>query len=245
MVRLSGLIEGMAMALQVDPARVRTAAAQLRKHKLVTTGPRGPGAPEMKPEDVTNLLLAVMYDGELASAHVNVVRLREATFVRSQSWGAGADKPAETLPPHRFLRDAEDQSASIGYVLDAMFAWWTENGSIEEEDEQAGVFLYASNIAFTVSSPGYRAQLLIDAYDTLWELNYEWKSPEQLAYEAVKPTNGFDMRRRWDALRGPYMSASRSVGEDSLTMLADCLRGCPRDGLEDIPVEPEIEAPGR
>lgn len=244
MVKLSGLIDGMAAALLVNPARVRTAAAQLRKHKLLTTGPRGPGAPDMKPEDATNLLLAVMYDGELANAHENVARLREATFVSSWVVGVDSDKLSGTLAPHRFLRSAGGEPLPVAYVLDTMFAWWLEHGSIEEDGDTEEEDLYAFNISFTVSSPGYRAELFIDAHETLWTLSYEWKPPEQLAYEAAKPTRGFDMRRRWDTLRGPSMSASRSVGEDSLTMIADCLRGRPWDDLEDMPADPEIEACG-
>lgn len=242
MVKLVGLIEGMARALQIEPARVRTAAAQLRKHKLITTGPRGPGAPDMKPEDATNLLLALMYDGELASAHEHVARLREATFVSSEVVGVGSKELRGTLAPHRFLRSAEGEPQPVGYVLDTMLYWWLEGGSIEEEGETEDGDLYAINISFTVSSPGYRAQLFIDAHETLWTLSYEWKPPEQVAYEAAAPTEGFDMRTRWDALKGPYMSASRMVGEDSLTEIVDCLRGRPWEDLGDEPAADEASA---
>ena len=246
MVKLSGLIDGMAAALQTEPARVRTAAAQLRKHKLLTTGPRGPGAPDMTPEDATNLLLALMYDGEAAKAHENVARLREATFVRSEGIVRGGERlPSDMLAPNRFLRDTEGNPLPFGYVLDTMLDWWLRGGSIEEEDcEDGGPNLYAAKIRLTVSSPGYRARLFIDAYDVHWQLDYECKPPEQLEYEAAATTEGFDFRPRWDALNGPYMSASRVVGEDNLTAIADCLRGRPWDDLEDLPADPEVEALG-
>lgn len=211
----------MAAALQVSPSRVRTAAAQLRKHKLLTTGPRGPGAPEMTPTDATNLLLAVLYDGELAEAHETVTRLREATLARFQHMPFDADGDVP-VAPHGFLRTIDGHLGNLGQVLDTMFDWWVRYGTLAEGQAQ-GDDLLPMNLDLEISCPGYRATLDFgDPCCTPWHFDYEWKSPEQQAYEVE---NRGKFAARWDARKGPHIWSSRSVGEDCLYRIADCLRG--------------------
>lgn len=219
--KLAELIDGVAEALQVSPSRVRTAAAHLRKNKLLTTGPRGPGAPEMSPVDATNLLLAVMYDGELAEAHETVPRLREARLVRYQQrrFEEGAD---QIDARNGFLRTVEGELGELGHVLDTMLDWWVRYGNLAEGQEE-GDDLSPMNLTFEISCPGYRGMLLFsDPCCAPWQLEYEWKSPEQVAYEAQ---NKGRFAARWDARNGPHIWSSRSVGEDCLYKIADCLRG--------------------
>lgn len=226
MVKLAGLVEAFARALQVNPSRVRTAAAHLRKHRLVSTGPRGPGAPDMKPADATNLLLAIMYDGELADAEKTVCRLRQARIVRCQ--GRSVEESSdESFPRNGFLRAADGQHAELGEALDTMFDTWVRCGALSE-DTDGGDELDPVNMDLEVACPGYRASLRFNyPAGPRWHLEYEWKSPEQLAYEAE---NGGMFAVRWDARNGPHIWSSRSVNEDCLTQIADCLRGAERDG---------------
>jgi hypothetical protein len=224
MVRLAGLIEGMANSLQVPPSRVRTAAAQLRKHKLLTTGPRGPGAPEMTPKDASNLLLAVLYDGELSLAHETVARLSQAVLVRSRGTRYG-QSPVEldTPPRNGFITAADGGARPLGEVIEIMLHWWVSYGTIDESGDE-DMDLDPVNIDLSILSPDYKATLKFNTPNGLfWSLHYEWKSPEQIQYELEN--NGL-MVTRWDARNGPHMWSSRSVGEDCLYLLADRLRGC-------------------
>lgn len=220
MVKLAGFIEGVARSMQVSPSRVRTAAAHLRKHKLISTGPRGPGAPEMKPADATNLLLAIMYDGELAEADQTVCRLRLAHLVRCQ--GRSVDKCSdESIPPNSFLRTSDGQHAELGEVLDTLFESWVRFGAVSDSADERDDF-DPVNLDVEVACPGYRASLRFNyPAGPHWHLEYEWKSSEQLAYEAEAEI----FTARWDARNGPHIWSSRSVSEDCLTQIADCLRG--------------------
>jgi hypothetical protein len=123
----------------------------------------------------------------------------------------------------------------FGEILDVLIDWLVRYGNAEEEEETGA--LYASNMNVTVSTPGYQGSLFIDAHDTLWRLEYEWKSTEQTAHEG----NRNRMQTRWNASRGPYMSSVRSIQEDCLQAIADCLRGFefPEDLVE---VQPPYEA---
>lgn len=215
----------MGKALQVSPSRLRTAAAQLRKHKLLKTGPRGPGAPDMTPEDATNLLLAIMYDGELADAHETVPRLRSARlryFEGSRSFEDGNER-MKSPPRNGFITSEEGETYELGAVIDILLDAWVRFDCISEGDDD-DLDREVVNLRLEVSSPGYNARLTFNAPNGLfWRIDYEWKSKEQLEYEAVNQGNRFI--RRWDALKGPHMWSSRTVGEDSLTKIADCLRG--------------------
>jgi hypothetical protein len=241
-VKLAGLVDGMARALRVSPSRVRTAAAQLRKHKMLSTGPRGPGALEMTPEDATNLLLAVMYDGELSDAHETVTRLRAASlqyYEGRRSFEDGREKM--TSPPKNgFITSEVGETYRLGDVVDILLDAWARFNRIDEGGDE-DIDLEPVNLRLEISCPGYNARLTFNTPNGLfWHLNYEWKSPDQLAYEAA----GDKMfRATWESKDGPHMWSSRTVGEDSLTKVADCLRGCEWDeDLDEVTPPYEGEA---
>jgi hypothetical protein len=244
-VKLAGLIDGLAAAFQVAPSRVRTAAAQLRKHKLLTTGPRGPGAPDMTPKDAANLLLAVLYDAELSEAHQTVARLRQATVVRSvcRRWGEPEAK-LDTLPRNGFVTSPAGESFTLAGLIEAMLDRWVRYGTLYEGDED-DIDLDPVNVTLEIMSPDYRGRLTFNTPCSLfWTLEYEWKSPEQIEYEAK---NSGMLATRWDARNGPHIWSSRSVGEDCLYHLADCLRGCEwQDEWEEFrPLHEKASAPAR
>lgn len=60
MAKLSDLIPATAKVLGIPENTVALYARHLREARLITTGGRGPGGAEMKPEDCANLLLALM-----------------------------------------------------------------------------------------------------------------------------------------------------------------------------------------
>jgi hypothetical protein len=222
MVKLADLISGVAAALQVSEARVRTAAAQLRKHRLITTGPRGPGAPHMGPTDAANLLLAVMYDDELSVAHESVARLRSASLKRCKHRVFGEAEPKfDELPRNSFLAP-ENEPLLLGEVLDTMLDCWVRHRGLDEGDDK-DLDLSVINLRFEVSRPGYLAQIHYNTHEGFWNLTYEWKPPEQLAYEEAN--KGKRLVTRWDALNGPHLWSSRTVGDDCLALIADKLRG--------------------
>jgi len=108
-------------------------------------------------------------------------------------------------------------------VLDILLDAWVRFYCVSEGDDE-DIDLEVVNIRLEVTSPGYNARLTFNTPNGLfWRLDYVWKSKEQREYETANQGKRFV--RRWDALNGPYMSSSRIVGEDSLTKIADCLRG--------------------
>lgn len=196
MTKLSGLISGVAQTLKVPVTTVNTAAAQLRKHKLLTSGPRGPGAPEMGPSDMTNLLLALMFDDELKNVHINVPMLRSAPL---QSWLGvmRGGRRTEGPPPHRFTK-TEDQSqpALLGDVLDLMFDWQVRSNGLDETDEDAieakgytekqmskgdfdpNLYLYVDNLAIYVERPIDTVHVRWTSYAVHWDLWYSHPKPD-------------------------------------------------------------------
>lgn len=236
MAKLRSFQEGMSSAINVPFARVRTVGAALRAARLLTTGPRGPGAPEMTPSDATNLLLGLMYDDEVANCAENVEKLRNARFVRSWRHDRGQFRQSGAeLAPHHFLRDDDGEPLLLGAMLDALFDTWVRFGGVEDEVEEDCADFYASNLNLKVTRPGFHISFHIDALDTIWDLDYEWKSQEQLDYEAKADRNS----PVWPAASVvSRMRSTREVDESSLWKIVDCLRGYefPDDAEEISPV---------
>jgi hypothetical protein len=177
----------------------------------------------MTPEDAANLLLAVMYDGELAVAEQSTRSLFAAkrSKCRHRRFGEAEDRLGDH-PRNGFL-GGETESLSFGEVLTTILDWFVRYGTLDEGDD-TDVDLDAVNLRITVSSPGYEAMVHFNTHEGFWDLTYEWISPEQLSYGAEH--KGDLLVTRWDALNGPYMWSSRTVADDSLHKIADCLRGC-------------------
>jgi hypothetical protein len=178
----------------------------------------------MGPDDATILLLAMMYDDELAAAAANVEKLAGARLISARGTRRGEHLDG-AMPPHSFLRNHEQESASLGEVVMTLLDWFVRYGHVEEGDGEDGSDRSSHNLRLSVESPFHRATIHFNTFDSFWDLHYQWKSAEQLSYEAARPANQIDLRPRWDAKSGPYMWTSRTINEDSLGLLADCLRG--------------------
>jgi len=228
MARLSHLIAGYAAALQVPPNTVNNVAAVMRLSKLLTTGPRGPGAPHMAPTDATNLLLGVMYDAPQEAAGVNVPRLRDAELVSCRGnigfdYGGGT---AKGPPPHSCFARA-GSPYRLGDVLDAMLDELVRFGDLDEEPEEgtdAALWTYATNISFSVTRPGHRAELFIDSTSVHWHLSFAWPDPEYPVRRAAELARG-EMPSHSLAHLGPHMASTRMIGDAELQGIADALRG--------------------
>lgn len=182
MARLSQMIPGFAAALQVPEKSVRNAAAVLRRAKLLTTGPRGTGAPHMTPRDATNLLLALMYDDDHEAAETNVPLLYDTplTSYGSQlSDGTRGNKGKRsadgkiTPPPHAILHD-NGTSRSLGAVMEAILARLLRSPRIHETGELShGVeSTIIDHLLLQISRPGHEARIVIDSPGVTWTLAY-------------------------------------------------------------------------
>lgn len=228
MARLTDLVAGFADVLKIPVGTVRNVAAVLRAEKLLTSGPRGPGAPHMSPTDATNLLLALMYDDAQDVAAANVPKLRAAELVFSEGrvgfdYGGGVERRP---PPHEFASH-EGRPHLLGDVLDLMFDILVRYGFLDVEPEDGTPIAdmdYVSNISIEVSRPGHSARLWIDAHAVHWHLNYSWPDPEYAERRDAQIARG-EMPQHALAHFGTYMSRSRSIRDDELSGLADVLRG--------------------
>lgn len=202
----------------------------------------------MTPTDATNLLLALMYDGELTRCHEAVGILRGAHFQHARQHKRG-ETPVSVpdLAPHRFLRNESGLPLDLGGVLDTMIDWFVRYGTLEEspeaehptfEDEDAWEY-YAINISVSVEAPGHRCTIHVDAFETIWDLHYRWKSDEELNYERQRPVTGIDVRPRFDILGGEYISTTKTIGENGLLTVAEILR----DGPDNYDGCGEVRAP--
>ena len=186
----------------------------------------------MTPTDAAKLLLAIMYDDELAIAERSASNLYDAPLVRCRHRRFGEpDDRLDDFPRNGFL-SADGAPLSLGQVITTVLDWLVRYGDLEEGDD-CDLDLSVVNLRLSVSSPGYAATVHFNTHEGFWDLSYQWKPPEQLAYEATN--KGKMLVKRWDAIGGPYMSSSRSVGDDNLYPIADLLRGCEwNDDWEDF-----------
>jgi hypothetical protein len=139
-----------------------------------------------------------------------------------------------TAPPKNgFITSEEGESFDLGTVLDIMLDWLVRYGCLDEGGDEA-VDLDPVNVRLEVTSPDYRATLNFNTpYGLFWRVDYEWKSAEQLEFEAAN--EGRIASPAWASRKGPYMWSSRTVGENSLGKIADCLRGYEwEDDLEEV-----------
>lgn len=103
----------MAGALGISKATVLIAVKGLRRNGSLSTGPRGPGAPEMSSRDAANILLALMWHDQVTTDHLQVPRLREVPLYKTFIDDDATDKP--TLPD-QFIAAGSD--LTLGSVLD-------------------------------------------------------------------------------------------------------------------------------
>lgn len=226
------MITGFATSLAIPDGTVKNTAAVLRAAGLLTSGPRGPGAPHMTPTDATNLLLGLMYDDTQDAAAVNVPRLRAAVLtsyrgVVGVDYGGG---DAPHIPPHHFVGEG-GRSFDLGEVLDRVFDTLVRHGSLDAEPEDDATITtlpYVKNFDFSVSRPGHSVRIWIDSVAVHWTLAFTWRDPEVEARRASAAARGELVQHRLAHL-GTYMHRTRSIGDNEFFALADVLRGCKVD----------------
>jgi len=164
-----------------------------------------------------------MYDDELAVAERSTSNLSSAPLVRCSHLVFGqADPRLDDFPRNGFF-GSKESPLLFGDVLATVLDWFVRYGDLEEGDDH-DLDLDVVNLTVTVSHPGYAATIHFNTHEGFWDLTYQWKPPEQIAYEAENKRK--ILRARWDARNGPHMWSSRTASEDSLHLIADCLRGC-------------------
>lgn len=182
MARLSQMIPGFAAALQVPEKSVKNAAVVLRGARLLTTGPRGRGAPHMTPKDATNLLLALMYDDDHEAAATNVPLLYDmplTSYGSQLSDGTPAKRGKRcpdgkiTPPPHAILSD-DETSRSLGAVVEAIFTRLMRSPRLHGTGELShGVeSTIVDHLLLQISRPGHEARIVIDSPGVTWTLAY-------------------------------------------------------------------------
>lgn len=232
MARLSQLVPGFAEALKVPEKSVRHAASVLRLNKLLTTGPRGPGAPHMTPRDATNLLLAIMYDDEYEAAKVNVPRIREAELTSFKGKLDDGSASSRALPPHAFLSEG-GAALRLGDVLDRIFEQLSLTGNLDVETDPGTApedMMTVDGMAFSLSRPGYASRLFIDTDTASWALAYTWIDPADLSRRKAQVARGETPTHYLTTLR-TFLTSTRSVEMGELTTLAECL-GSGRDAVD-------------
>lgn len=241
MVKLVGLVEEVAQALRVPTPRVRTAAAHLRRHKLLNTGPRGPGAPEMAASDAVNLLLALMYDDELASSHIHVARLRAAEFTLGWERLAGGEwKHLDEVPSLIFTRGGDDQPLKLGQVLDTILDLAVRRENLFVMRDECKRAVWSSTWAFSVSSSLYHCKLRgLGTSEIECNLDYRWRSEDEVDFDRRRLAGGFPQAHPFFRELDVGMVTTREVGSLDFSAIADILRGQARNETDICHPEPE------
>ncbi len=208
MPKLSEIIEPLADILGIPARSVNVWAMILRKSGLITKGGRGMGGAEMRPSDVTNLLLAAMVGGEATAAGETVAFVRGCAFSR-------VEEKFDCLDEKDVSVNFFDKSADFGGVLDRMIATMMRG-----EPVVVDTGLPVTNITVTVAQPtafGANASIWIDEGDREWTLRFHRNGK---AFEGASPEMAAEIARR---LKVPAISVEASVNTTTLFDLADLL----------------------
>lgn len=170
-MKLRELQERMADSTRAPFGRVRTVAAALRAQGLISSGPRGPGAPEMAPTDIANLLLALMYDSDITESCACVPQLR-ATVVRSCDNPAARDEEEfyPGLPELPYFEPRADGQIYLGDVLDKALEHLATFGTFDTEVLQEGSQI--QTFTLQVTAPIKWAKIDIDTEDVFREIRF-------------------------------------------------------------------------
>lgn len=179
-MKLRELQERMAEAAQVPFGRVRTIASELRAKGLLTSGPRGPGAPEMTATDAVNLLLGLMYDGDAADCSVNVPKLRNALVVSSENRGEGG------LPDLPYFSARPDGEIYLGDVLDNLLEHLSTHGRADATAKDATAPIV--DVTLKVTAPHHGAEINIDSDEALWDVVFS--QPHSIEADEAAMTAG-------------------------------------------------------
>lgn len=168
-MKLKELQERMAYATKTPLSRVRSVAAELRVNGLITSGPRGPGAPDMTPTDVANLLFGIMYDAEVAESAKNVAILRRLRLARVEKDSLDEDNPLE-IPNLPYLKPGANNEIQFGEFVDGLLEHLAKYGVPDAEPNCIDDFI--TSMMIKITSPYHSAEIYIDSDKVLWELEF-------------------------------------------------------------------------
>lgn len=208
MPKLSEIIEPVADILGIPARSVNVWAMILRKHGLITKTGRGTGGAEMRPSDLTNLLLAAMVGGEATAVGKTVAFVRGCTLFKiEEKFERGVGKP---IPVNFF-----DPTADFGGMIDRLIA--TKVGGDPMVIDTGNP---VANMSITIEQPtaiGANAWMWIDEGDREWTLHFH-RNGEAFENASMEEVN--EIAR---GLKAPAIRLEASVGDGPLTDLADLL----------------------
>lgn len=168
-MKLKELQERMAYATKTPLSRVRSVAAELRVNGLITSGPRGPGAPDMTPTDVANLLFGIMYDAEVAESAKNVAILRRLRLVGVEKESLDKEDSLE-LPNLPYLKPSANNEIQFGEFFDGFLEHLAKYGVPDADPNFIDDFI--TSMMIKITSPYHSAEIYIDSDKILWELEF-------------------------------------------------------------------------
>lgn len=208
MPKLSEIIEPVADILGIPARSVNVWAMILRKHGLITKAGRGTGGAEMRPSDLTNLLLAAMVGGEATAVGETVAFVRGCTLCEIEEKFGRTD--GKSVPVTCF-----DPAADFGGMIDRLIATKV-GGDPMVIDTGAPV----TNTSITIEQPtafGVRAWMWIDEGDREWTLHFHRNGE---AFEDASMEEATEIAR---GLKAPAIRLEASVADGPITDLADLL----------------------
>jgi len=213
MNKLARLVEVASNVLRVPEKTMRSRVMLLRKNSLWSSIGKGIRA-DPAPSDASNLLLSFLGGGLVTETAETVRLLRDCLYIASSKDAA--------LPPVSLFADFERRH-TLGNVLDALFAQWSERGPPVSLDSH----LPLTNVTLTIErySRGWDVELLLRRHikkkwsKELWIVDYEF-FPELLAASGQKQLARAAQRM---AEKGGDLVTSARVSERTFTALADCL----------------------
>jgi hypothetical protein len=157
MNNLAHLIEVASNVLRVPEKTVRSRVMLLRKNSLWSSIGKGI-SPDPAPSDASNLLLSFLGGGLVTETAETVRLLRNCLHV--------APLKGATLPPISLFAEF-GQNHTLGDMLDALFAQWSEDGPPVSLD---------SNLSFS------SVTLAVDRYSHGWDIEFLFRlQPNPLA----------------------------------------------------------------
>jgi hypothetical protein len=213
MSKLARLVEVASNVLLVPEKTVRSRVMLLRKNSLWSSIGKGVSA-DPAPSDASNLLLSFLGGGLVTETAETVRLLRNSLYI--------APSKDAALPPISLFIEFS-RGHTLGEVLDALFAHWSEGGppvSLVSNLPLTGVTLEIQRY-----SRGWDVEFLLRRRtkktwnEELWQVSYEF-FPELLAASDQKELARAARRM---AEKGGDLVTSAHVSERTFSALAGCL----------------------
>jgi hypothetical protein len=217
MSELAHLVEVASDVLGVPEKTVRSRVMLLRKNSLWSSIGKGISA-DPAPSDASNLLLSFLGGGLVTETAETVRLLRNCLYV--------APLKNATLPPISLFAEF-GQNHTLGDMLDALFAQWSEDGPPVSLD---------SNLSFSTVT------LAVDRYSHGWDIEFLFRlqpnplATQDTAYDqTADPTLRGDFtvitepqRTRW-LVEYEYFPELLAATNKKRAYAAQCMAGTPGD----------------